>query len=81
MAIKLEIDMPEMCYKCPCFEIAPLAGHNSYMSYMGIPFSGKCKALPIKTLDGRVIDYQHVSTREEIESESRSKFCPLQECK
>lgn len=79
MKAKLEIDMPKMCCDCPCFEIQTFYS-GRYMAYMGVPCPGKCRALPIKTLDGRVIDYQQVSTNEEIENKRRSKFCPLKEC-
>ena len=76
--IKVDIDMPKMCCYCPMFEID--APNGRYFAWMGEPTCGKCKVLPIKDLSGRVLDYQTVSTREEIEAERRSEFCPLQEC-
>ena len=48
---------------------------------MGLPLNGKCKALPIKDLDGDIISYQTVGTANEIICKERSKHCPLKECK
>ena len=76
MTVKIEMDMPKICAHCPMFEKGPGA---YYVSFMGEPLLGKCKALPIKDLRGTVISYQVVSTRQEIEAERRSEFCPLKE--
>ena len=79
MAIKLDIDMPKMCCDCPCFE--PNVIDGKYRAWMGVPLGGHCKALPIKNLDGTIVDWQPVSKREEIEKEVRNEHCPLKECK
>ena len=47
---------------------------------MGFPIGGKCKALPIKDLNGKTISYQTVGTIKEIENKERSKHCPLRKC-
>lgn len=77
MKAKIEFDLPQMCCDCPMFEKAPTTENVFY--FQGAPLNGKCRVLPIKNYEGRVIDYQNVSTREEIEANSRSRFCPLKE--
>lgn len=77
MTVKIEMDMPEICSDCPMFEKTPSTENVFY--FMGEPLNGKCKALPIKDYGGRVVNYQTVSTRSEIESHCRSRFCPLKE--
>ena len=69
--IKVDIDMPKMCCDCPMEDI--LLGWERRLAE-SVNF---CR---IKDLSGRVLNYQTVSTREEIEAERRSDFCPLQEC-
>ena len=77
MKVKIEIEAPEMCCDCPLFEMETHDGR--YFAWMGAPLGGKCKVLPIKDFNGNVVDYQNVSTREEIEEHRRSKHCPLKE--
>lgn len=78
--IQIEMEMPKICSECPCFEIS---GNErwSYMCWKGVPLGGVCKALPIKDMDGNIIAWQKVSSRQEIEEVVRSKHCPLQEVK
>ena len=77
--IQIDMEMPKMCYECPCFEKSVIDGR--YMAFMGVPLGGYCKALPIRNLDGNIVDWQPVSKRDEIEKEERNKHCPLQEVK
>ena len=75
MPVKIDMEMPEVCAKCPFFE------KLKDLFLMGLPLNGKCKALPIKDLDGDIISYQTVGTANEIICKERSKHCPLKECK
>ena len=70
--------MPEECAKRQIFEKLKDQG---VAFFMGLPLNGKCKALPIKDLDGDIISYQTVGTANEITNKERSKHCPLKECK
>ena len=78
MSVKIDMEMPEVCAKCPFFEKLKDQG---VAFFMGLPLNGKCKALPIKDLDGDIISYQTVGTANEIICKERSKHCPLEECK
>ena len=78
MTIKIDMEMPEVCAKCPFFEKLK---DQSVAFFMGLPLNGKCKALPIKDLDGDIISYQIVGTANEIICQERRKHCPLNECK
>lgn len=78
--IQLDIPMPKTCSECPCFEIS-VNERGSYTCWKGVPLGGVCKALPIKDMDGNIIDWQKVSSRQEIEEGVRSKHCPLKEVK
>lgn len=64
MAVRIEIDMPKSCRECPLCEIISEC-------------LGKCKVLPIRDLDGDIIDRQRVVFY--IEKE-RSSHCPMKEC-
>ena len=77
MPVKIDMDMPEVCAKCPLFK-KPDGKDVSF--FMGLPLDGQCKALPIKDLDGKIISYQTVSTINEITNKERSKHCPLRKC-
>lgn len=77
MAVKIDMEMPEVCAKCPLFKKPE--GQNVAL-FMGLPFNGQCKALPIRDLDGKIISYQTVSTINEITNKERSKHCPLRKC-
>lgn len=78
MTVKIDMEMPEVCAKCPLFK-KPDGKDVSF--FMGFPLNGQCKALPIKDLDGDIISHQTVSTANEITNKKRSKHCPLEECK
>ena len=78
MTIKIDMEMPEVCAKCPLFKKSE---DQDVVFLMGLPLNGKCKALPIKDLDGDIISYQTVGTANEIICKERSKHCPLKECK
>lgn len=65
MAVKIDMDMPKGCQECPLCEMISA-------SY------GKCKVLPIRDLDGDIIDMQRVVFL--IEKE-RSVHCPMKEIK
>ena len=78
MTVKIDMEMPEVCAKCPLFKKPE--GQNVAL-IMGLPFNGQCKVLPIKDLDGNIISYQTVSTINEITNKKRNKHCPLKECK
>ena len=77
MTVKIDMDMPEVCAKCPLFKKSE---DQDVVFLMGFPLDGQCKALPIKDLDGDIISYQTVSTANEIAHKERSKHCPLKEC-
>lgn len=78
MTVKIDMDMPEVCAKCPLFK---KPDGQDLVFFMGLPLDGQCKTLPIKDLDGKIISYQTVSTINEITNKERSKHCPLKECK
>lgn len=78
MQVKIDMEMPEVCARCPLFK-KPDGQDVTFL--MGLPLNGKCKALPIKDLDGDIISYQTVGTANEIICKERSKHCPLKECK
>ena len=78
MPVKIDMEMPEVCAKCPLFK-KPDAKDVVFL--IGLPLDGQCKILPIKDLDGKIISYQTVSTINEITNKERSKHCPLKECK
>ena len=77
MSVKIDMEMPEVCAKCPFFEKLKDQG---VAFFMGLPLDGQCKALPIKDLDGKIISYQTVSTINEITNKERSKQSPLRKC-
>lgn len=77
MPVKIDMEMPEVCAKCPLFKKPE--GQNVAL-FMGLPFSGQCKVLPIKDLDGKTISYQTVGTTNEIANKKRSNHCPLRKC-
>lgn len=77
MTVKIDMDMPEVCAKCPLFKKSE---DQDVVFLMGLPLGGQCKALPIKDLDGKIISYQTVSTINEITNKERSKHCPLRQC-
>ena len=77
MTVKIDMEMPEVCAKCPLFKKPE---GQSVALFMGLPFNGQCKVLPIKDLDGKTISYQTVSTINEITNKERSKHCPLIKC-
>ena len=78
MTVKIDMEMPEVCAKCPLFK---KPDGKDVALFMGLPFNGQCKVLPIKDLDGKIISYQTVSTINEITNKKRNKHCPLKECK
>lgn len=63
MPVKIDMEMPEVCTNCPLFKKPE--GQNVAL-FMGLPFNGQCKVLPIKDLDGKTISYQTVGTTNEI---------------
>ena len=77
MPVKIDMDMPKVCANCPLYKEPE---DKEIIYFMGFPIGGKCKALPIKDLNGKTISYQTVGTIKEIEHEERSKHCPLKEC-
>ena len=77
MTVKIDMEMPEVCAKCPLFKKSE---DRDVVFLMGLPLDGQCKALPIKDLDGKIISYQTVSTINEITNKERSKHCPLRKC-
>ena len=77
MPVKIDMEMPEVCAKCPLFKKPEC---QNVALFMGLPFNGQCKVLPIKDLDGKIISYQTVSTINEITNKERSKHCPLRKC-
>ena len=77
MPIKIDMEMPEVCAKCPLFKKSE---DQDVVFLMGFPLDGQCKVLPIKDLDGKTISYQTVSTINEITNKERSKHCPLIKC-
>ena len=77
MTVKIDMEMPEVCAKCPRFKKSE---DQDVVFLMGFPLDGQCKVLPIKDLDGKTISYQTVSTINEITNKERSKHCPLRRC-
>lgn len=77
MTVKIDMEMPEVCAKCPLFK---KSGDQDVVFLMGLPLDGQCKVLPIKDLDGKTISYQTVSTINEITNKERNKHCPLIKC-
>lgn len=77
MPVKIDMEIPEVCAKCPLFKKPE--GQNVAL-FMGLPFNGQCKVLPIKDLDGKTISYQTVGTTNEIVNKKRSNHCPLRKC-
>ena len=77
MTIKIDMEMPEVCAKCPFFEKLKDQG---VAFFMGLPLNGKCKALPIKDLDGDTIVKTFTQTKNKITNKERSKHCPLIKC-
>lgn len=77
MPVKIDMNMPEICAKCPLFK-KPDGKDVSF--FMGFPLNGQCKVLSIQDLDGKIISYQTVSTINEIKNKERSKHCPLIKC-
>lgn len=78
--IQINLDMPKMCHECPCFE-KDIKGEGYYTCWQGVPLGGTCRALPIMDCGGRIVEYQRVSTMNEINEGKRSPFCPLIEVK
>ena len=64
MVVRIEMDMPKYCRKCPLCERVS-------------DYHGLCKVLPIKDLDGDIVDNQRVWFRK---SNGKSEYCPLKEC-
>ena len=77
MSVKIDMEMPEVCAKCPLFKKSE---DQDVVFLMGLPLNEQCKTLPIKDLDGKIISYQTVSTINEITNKERSKHCPLRKC-
>ena len=75
--IKLNIEMPKVCHKCPFY----IEGDSNFLLY-GVRLDGKCKALPVKDLEGRAVNYQTViRTGSDVTRGARYPKCPLQEVK
>ena len=64
MAVRIDMDMPSVCYECPFFVETDVLTN------------GKCQALPIRDLNGDIVEHQVVSS---CVSE-KSIHCPLKEC-
>ena len=77
MPVKIDMDMPKVCANCPLYKNPE---DKEIIYFMGFPIGGKCKALPIKDLNGKTISYQTVGTIKEITNKERSKHCPLRRC-
>ena len=79
MPVKIEMEMPKSCLDCVFY----INGNSNFLLY-GVRIGGKCKRLPIKDMDGEVIDYQTIckdgAQAQEL-LEGRNKRCPLQEVK
>lgn len=74
--IKVDIEMPKNCSSCPFYK-----RDNDYYEDMG-----RCSLLPIKDLNGDVVEHQIVNgcyreSGNNIRTEGRSKHCPLIEVK
>jgi len=75
--IKLNMDMPGVCQRCPFY----IEGDSSFLMY-GIRLGGKCRVLPIKDMEGRTVNYQTViRTGSDVTRGARYSKCPLQEVK
>lgn len=74
MPVKIDMEMPKSCREC-----------EFYIELNGsVSIGSKCKRLPIKDMDGDLIDYRVISkTLDQARKllESRDKRCPLQEVK
>lgn len=73
--IKIDMEMPENCGECEFY----IEGNSGRVS-----IGGKCKRLPIRDMDGDLIDYQVIcKTWDQTQKllEGRNKKCPLQEVK
>lgn len=73
--IKLNMDMPKVCHKCPFY----IEGDSGILMY-GVRLGGKCKVLPIKDMEGRTVDYQMV-LRNGADAQRGARYpkCPLKE--
>lgn len=72
--VKIDMEMPRSCRECEFY-----IEHNHSVS-----IGSRCKRLPIKDMDGDLIDYQVIcKTLDQARKllESRDKRCPLQEVK
>lgn len=73
--VMIEMEMPKSCSECEfCMR------HNDSAMSM----SDRCKRLPIKDMDGDVIDYQVIcKSLDQAQKllEGRNKKCPLREVK
>lgn len=74
MTVKIDMEMPNSCREC-----------EFYIEYNhSVSIGSKCRRLPIKDMDGDLIDYQVICKnwdKAQKLSESRDKRCPLQEVK
>lgn len=72
--IKIDMEMPKNCRECEFYIVVNEAVH----------IGSKCKRLPIKDMDGDLIDYQVICKNWDKArklSEVRDQKCPLQEVK
>lgn len=75
--IKLNMEMQEVCHKCPFY----IEGDSGIFMY-GVRLEGKCKALPVKDMERRTVNYQTViRTGSDVTRGTRYPKCPLQEVK
>lgn len=72
------MEMPKSCLDCDFY----INGDSGFLLY-GVRIGGKCKRLPIKDMDGEVIDYQNIckdgEQAQELLKGNRDKRCPLKE--
>ena len=74
--VMINMEMPKRCLDCDFY----INGNSGFMLY-GVKIGGKCKMLPIKDMDGEVIDYQSIckdGAQVQELLEGRDKRCPLQ---
>lgn len=77
MAVKIDMDMPKVCHRCPFY----IEGDSGILMY-GVRLEGKCKALPVKDMEGHTVSYQTViRSGSEAARGARYPKCPLKECK
>ena len=78
--VMLKMEMPKSCLNCDFY----INGNSGFMLY-GVRIGGKCKMLPIKDMDGEIIDYQNICKNgkqiKKILEGCRDKRCPLKPVK